>query len=179
MKEINKKIIARDGDVILRELEESDLELLAKYSNNEKISINLRDRFPSPYTIEDAKNFKKMIDSQSQKTFFAIEYKNNYVGNISLSLGTDVYRKSAEIGYFIGEPFWNKGIATKAVNLITEWGFKQLDIVRIQACVFEYNHASQHVLEKCGFVKEATLKQAIYKNDEMHDEIRYAKIKKK
>ena len=71
-----------------------------------------------------------MIDSQTQKTFFAIEYMNNYVGNISLSLGTDVYRKSAEIGYFIGEPFWNKGIATKAVNLITEWGFKQLDIVR-------------------------------------------------
>ena len=176
---MNKNIIAIDGDVVLRELEENDLAFLAKYANNEKVSINLRDGFPKPNTIEDAKKFKEMIDSQTQKTFFAIEYMNNYVGNISLSLGTDVYRKSAEIGYFIGEPFWNKGIATKAVNLITEWGFKQLDIVRIHTGVFEYNISSQHVLEKCGFVKEAIFKKSIYKNGEIHDEIRFAKIKEK
>ena len=87
---MNKNIIAIDGDVVLRELEENDLAFLAKYANNEKVSINLRDGFPKPYTIEDAKKFKEMIDSQTQKTFFAIEYMNNYVGNISLSLGTDV-----------------------------------------------------------------------------------------
>jgi RimJ/RimL family protein N-acetyltransferase len=173
---MNKKIIAEDGDVILRELEESDLEFLAKYANNENVSSNLRDAFPKPYALEDAEKFKKMIDAQSPKTFFAIEYRNNYVGNISLSPGTDVYRKSAEIGYFIGEPFWNKGIATKAVKLMTEWGFNQLDIVRIHAGVFDYNLSSQHVLEKCGFVKESVSRQAIYKNGRFCDEIRYAKI---
>ncbi len=174
---MDKNVIGTDGDVILRELMDSDLEKLAIYADNEKVSMNLRDGFPKPYTIDSAKSFKKMVDSQSPKTFFAIEYQNDYAGNISLSLGTDVYRKSAEIGYFIGEPFWNKGIATKAVNLITEWGFSQLDIVRIYTGVFEYNLASQRVLEKCGFVKEAVFKKSICKDNKIFDEIRFAKIK--
>jgi RimJ/RimL family protein N-acetyltransferase len=174
---MEKIVIGRDGDVILRELMDFDLEKLVVYADNEKVSINLRDGFPKPYTIDSARNFKKMVDSQSPKTFFAIEYQNDYAGNISLSIGTDIYRKSAEIGYFIGEPFWNKGIATKAVNLITEWGFSQLDIVRIYTGVFDYNQASQRVLEKCGFVKEAVFRQSICKNDKMYNEIRYAKIR--
>lgn len=174
---MEKIIIGIDGDVVLRELMDSDLEELAVYANNEKVSSNLRDGFPKPYTIECARNFKRMIDSQNPKTYFAIEYQNNYVGNISLTLGTDVYRKSAEIGYFIAEPFWNKGIATKAVNLMTEWGFNCLDIVRIYTGVFEYNHSSQRVLEKCGFVKEAIFKKSICKNNELFDEVRFAKIK--
>lgn len=176
---MEKIIIGTDGDVSLRELMDFDLEKLAIFADNEKVSINLRDGFPKPYTIDSARNFKKMVDSQNPKTFFAIEYQNNYAGNISLSLGTDVYRKSAEIGYFIGEPFWNKGIATKAVNLMTKWGFSQLDIVRIYTGVFEYNQASQRVLEKCGFVKEAIFSQAICKNDKIYNEIRYAKIRNK
>jgi len=174
---MDKNVIGVDRDVILRELLDSDLEKLVIYADNEKVSMNLRDGFPKPYTIESARSFKKMIDSQRPKTFFAIEYQNEYVGNISLSLGTDVYRKSAEIGYFIGEPFWNKGIATKAVNLITDWGFTQLDIVRIYTGVFEYNQASQRVLAKCGFIKEAVLKKAICKDNQIFDEIRFAKIK--
>ena len=135
------------------------------------------------YSVDDATKAKLLLIRDRYIGYVnsasTPEYMNNYVGNISLSLGTDVYRKSAEIGYFIGEPFWNKGIATKAVNLITEWGFKQLDIVRIHTGVFEYNISSQHVLEKCGFVKEAIFKKSIYKNGEIHDEIRFAKIKEK
>lgn len=118
---MEKIIIGINGNVILRELMDSDLEKLALYANNENLSRNLRDGFPRPYTIECAMDFKNMIDAQNPKTFFAIEYQQEYAGNISLSLGTDVYRKSAEIGYFVGEPFWNKGIATKAVTIITEW----------------------------------------------------------
>jgi ribosomal-protein-alanine N-acetyltransferase len=172
-----KVIIARDGDVILRELMDSDLIKLAEYANNDKVSINLRDAFPNPYKLSDAENFKKMIDSQKPKTFFAIDYQDNYAGNISLVPGVDVYRKSAEIGYFIGEPFWNKGIMTKAVALITDWGFRHLDIVRIHTGIFEFNKASQRVLEKCGYIKEAILKKSICKNNEIYDEIRYTKIK--
>lgn len=166
-----------DEDVVLRELLNDDLEKLAEYANNKKVSINLRDAFPNPYSLENAINFKKMVDSQHPKTFFAIQYKENYVGNISLSIGTDVYRKSAEIGYFIGEPFWNKGITTKAVNIVTDWGFRHLDIVRIYTGVFEFNKASQRVLEKCGFIKEAIFRKSICKDDKIFDEIRYAKIK--
>lgn len=173
-----KVIIAEDGDVILRELNDSDLTKLVEYANNDEVSVNLRDAFPNPYTFTDAQNFKSMIDSQNSKTIFAIEYQENYVGNISLSLGKDVYRKSAEIGYLIGKPFWNKGIVTRAVNLMTDWGFEHLDIVRIYAGIFEFNKASQSVLEKCGYTREAVFRQAICKNNKIYDEIRYGKIKK-
>ncbi len=173
----DKFIIVENGDVKLRELTDSDLVKLSEYANNEKVSVNLRDAFPKPYTLKDAENFKKMIDLQSPKTFFAIEFQGEYVGNISLSVRDDVYRKSAEIGYFVGEPFWNKGIATKAVSLITDWGFKSLDIIRIHTGVFEFNKSSQRVLEKCGYIKEAVFKKSVCKNNKIYDEIRYAKIK--
>ena len=171
------KIIARNGDVAIRDFKANDTTLLAKYANNKKVSINLRDGFPSPYTLDDAKAFIDRVNKQNPQTFFAIEYKGEYVGNISLSPGTDVYRNSAEIGYFIGEPFWNKGIATKAVKLITDWGFKNLNLVRIHTGIFAFNKPSQRVLEKCGFKKEAIFKKAITKNGKIYDEIRFAKIK--
>ncbi|HNZ42820.1 MAG TPA: GNAT family protein [Bacteroidales bacterium] len=167
-------IIAKDGDVVLRELTKSDIPKLAEYANNEKVSINLRDAFPSPYTQEDARQFIAMVDRQQPKTFFAIAYKDQYAGNISLLPGADVYKKSAEIGYFIGEPFWNMGIMTKAVRLITDYGFKHFDLVRIHTGVFEYNKASQRVLEKCGFIKEGVSSKAVFKNNHFYDEIRYA-----
>ena len=170
-------IIGQDRDVMLREITKADLPKMAEYSNNRKVSENLRDGFPNPYTIDDAKRFFEMVSKQNPKTFLAIEYKGNYVGNISLSVGTDVYRKSAEIGYFIGEPFWNKGIATRAVNLVTKFGFENLDIVRIYTGIFAYNKASQRVLEKCGFQKEAVFKDAIFKYGILYDEIRFAKLK--
>jgi RimJ/RimL family protein N-acetyltransferase len=174
----NKIVIGKDDEVVLRELRKDDIQKLVDYANNEKVSINLRDGFPSPYTVADATKFIDMANSQNPKTIFAIDYQGNYVGNISLSLGTDVYRKSAEIGYFIGEPFWNKGIMTKAVNLITDYGFEQLGIIRIYTGIFEYNKSSQRVLEKCGFIKKAVFQKAICKNDKIYDEIRYAKIKR-
>lgn len=170
-------IIAQNEDVILRYLEETDVFKLAEYANNEKVSVNLRDSFPSPYTIENAKGFVEMVNKQNPKTFFAIEYRGEYVGNISLSVGTDVYRNSAEIGYFIGEPFWNKGITTKAVNLMTNFGFERLGVVRIYTGVFAFNQSSQRVLEKCGFEKEAIFRSSITKNGKIYDEIRFAKVK--
>lgn len=163
-------------NVILRPLLDSDLEKLTEYANNRKVSINLRDGFPYPYSIEDAKRFKAMIDGQNSIYLFAIEFNGEYAGNISLSVGADVYRKCAEIGYFIGEPLWNKGITSKAVNQMTDWGFRNLDIVKIYAGVFEFNKASQRVLEKCGYYKEAVLKKNICKENTMYDEIRYAKL---
>jgi RimJ/RimL family protein N-acetyltransferase len=173
----NKEIIAaQDGDVILREHTESDLPIMAELANNEKVSINLTDAFPHPYTIKDARNFFKTIKKLDPKTVFAIEYKGEYAGNIGLSMGKDIYRNNAEIGYFIGEPHWNKGIATRAVNLMTKYGFEKLGIVRIHTGVFAFNKASQRVLEKCGFEKEAIFKKAITKKGKIYDEIRYAKI---
>lgn len=170
-------VIAENDKVKLRRLRDSDLHQLAVYANNEKVRVNLRDGFPNPYAITDAEKFKNMVDAQNPVTFFAIEYRGAYVGNISLSVGCDVYKKSAEIGYFVGEPYWDRGIASVAVELMTKWGFEKLDVVRIHAGVFEFNISSQRVLEKCGYVKEGIFKQAIVKNGELYDEIRYAKLK--
>ncbi|MDX9848248.1 MAG: GNAT family protein [Tenuifilaceae bacterium] len=163
--------------VSLREFTPADRDRLAKLANNEKISINLRDGFPHPYTLADAERFIEISRSFSPPQIFAIEYEGHYVGNIGLHRCDDVYRKSAEIGYFLGEPYWNMGIMPKAVTLICDYGFQNLDIVRIHTGVFEFNTASQRVLEKCGFTKEGVFKQAIFKQGKLWDEIRYAKLK--
>ena len=164
------------GDIKLRRFKNSDAHRMAELANNEKVSRNLTDGFPHPYTIKDAEGFLEKYMSQDPVSIFAIEYKGEYVGNIGLVKGTDIHRKCAEIGYFIGEPYWNKGIVTTAVNLITEYGFKNLDVVRIHTGIFEYNKASQRVLEKCGFVKEGVFQKSVLKQDKLWNEIRYAKI---
>lgn len=167
------------NEVELRKFRNSDAGRLVKLANNKKISQNLRDGFPHPYTLSDAESFIKKCLEQKTITTFAIEYKGEYVGNIGLMIGQDVYRKSAEIGYFIGEEYWNKGITTKAVNLITEFGFKELELIRIHTGIFEFNTSSMRVLEKCGFTKEGIFQKAIYKNSKIWDEHRYSKINSK
>ena len=168
-----------DQDVRLRRLGPLDAPRMAELANNEKISRNLTDGFPHPYMLADAESFLERFSEQEPLTFFAIEYKGEYAGNISLMPGQDIHRKSAEIGYFLGEPFWNKGIATVAVGLITEYGFRELGFSRIHTGIFEYNQASMRVLEKCGFVKEGIFRKSVFKMNRLWDEVRYAKINEK
>ena len=163
-------------NVTLREFTPDDKYRLVELANNEKISINLRDGFPNPYTLADAESFLEKYAGLESSLILAIEYNNVYVGNIGLHKGTDVYRKSAEIGYFLGEPYWNLGIMTKAVNLICDYGFKTMDIVRIHAGIFEFNPVSMRVLEKCGFKRESVAEKAIIKKGVIYDEIRYVKL---
>ncbi|NLE36195.1 MAG: GNAT family N-acetyltransferase [Bacteroidales bacterium] len=165
-----------DGVVTIRKFRRSDKFRMAEIADNEKVAVNLRDAFPSPYTVEDAQKFISMCLKQDPYEVFAIEYEGEYVGNIGLHRQDDVYRKTAELGYFIGEPYWNKGITTRAVNLICDYGFRELDIIKIFSGVFSFNTASQKVLEKCGFALEAVLKSAVIKNGKIFDEYRYAKI---
>ena len=167
----------KQGDITLRHLRETDNSSIAILLNNKKISDNLRDRVPYPYSSEDADHFLNIISKQDPVTTFAIEYKELFCGVIGLFLQEDVYRKSAEIGYWLGEPFWNKGIMTKAVDLICHYGFENLDIVRIHTGIFEYNKASMAVLEKNGFVKEGVSRKAVFKNGKLWDEHKYAKLK--
>lgn len=164
-------------NVKIRKLTAEDAEAMAKLANNIKIAENLRDGFPHPYTLSDARTFIEKFKDQDQTFIFAIEYNGEYAGNIGLVPETDVYRKSAELGYFIGEPFWNKGITTEAIKHICEFAFQNLDIIRIHCGVYEYNKASQRVLEKSGFEKEGVFKKAIFKKSRIWDEVRYAKVK--
>jgi ribosomal-protein-alanine N-acetyltransferase len=153
-----KTIRMTDGIVTIRKLRRSDKYRMAELANNEKISVNLRDAFPYPYAIADAETFIAGCISHNPVEVFAIEYHGQYVGNIGLHKQSDVYSKSAELGYFIGEPFWNRGITTRAVKLICDYGFKELDIVRIFSGIFQFNPASQRVLEKCGFERKPSAK---------------------
>ncbi len=167
----------QDQDILLRKLSLNDQATLARLANNKKIWSNLRDMMPHPYSEQDALNYINMVQSNDKNAIFAIDYKGEHCGMIGLHPKDDVYKKSAEIGYWIGEPFWGNGIATKAIQLITQYGFEEMKLVRIFAGVFGFNKASMHVLEKNGFIKEGILRKAVFKNNQIWDEHHYGLVK--
>lgn len=163
----------------IRPLQTSDKADLAKLANNKKVWDNLRDYIPFPYEESDAQFFINLTKDKNPQQTFGITYKQTLCGVIGLVIQKDVYQKSAEIGYWIGEPFWGKGIATKAVALITHYGFNELYLNRIYTGVFQYNIASMKVLEKNGYQKEGIFKNAIIKNNKVCDEHRFYKLNEK
>lgn len=167
-----------NGKILLRPLKYSDKEILAKLANNKKIWSNLRDMFPHPYQIEDAERFIEAIKKQDTQVTFAIEFETQFAGVISINHQQDVYRKSAEIGYWLGEPYWNKGIVTTALKLVTDYGFNELKLERLFAGAFEGNEGSKRVLEKCGYKLEGIARKAVYKNKMLIDELRFGKLKR-
>jgi [ribosomal protein S5]-alanine N-acetyltransferase len=167
----------KDGNIILRRLTKDDRTSLAYLANNKKIWDNVRDYLPYPYTENDAESFINLAMWETIPMTLAIEYSGQFCGVIGLTGQSDVYKKTAEIGYWIGEPFWNKGIATIAVKLITSYGLQSLDFVRIHTGVFEYNIGSMRVLEKNDYAKDGVFKKSIFKNEKIWDEHRYSIIK--
>ena len=162
-----------------RPLKKEDRTTLAHLANNKKIWDKLMDRIPFPYGIEDADFFIDLKGKDDPLSTFAIvDETDEFLGVISLELKNDIYRFNAELGYWIGEPHWGKGIATKAIALITKFGFDTLDLNRIYACVFEGNDASMHVLVKNGYEKEAVLKNSVHKNGIYLDEHVFVNFKK-
>jgi [ribosomal protein S5]-alanine N-acetyltransferase len=161
----------------LRELRETDAEAIARHANNRKIWRNLRDRFPHPYSLEDAKLWIEITASEIPQTTFAIVVNGEVCGGIGLILGEDVYFRTAEIGYWLSEEHWGKGIISEAVAAVSEYGFEHLKLLRIWAQVFAWNPASMHVLEKCGFSNEGILRQAVFKDGEVIDAVRYALVR--
>jgi len=164
-------------DIKLRKWAETDLESLVKYANNQNIAKWLTNGFPHPYTYEDGKAFLSMIANDNPAKVFAIELNGEAVGSIGIFPQTDIHEKNAEMGYWLAEKYWGKGIMTKAITEIINYGFQTFDIVRIFARPFSTNLNSQRVLEKAGFTFEARLKKALFKNGEFLDELIYAKFK--
>lgn len=165
----------QEGNIVLRPLHDSDAPVLAQLANNKKVWDNLRDDIPFPYSLSDAKAFIALTQQQSPQTSFAIECHKQLCGVIGLVAQTDVYKKTAEIGYWLGEPYWNRGITTVAVKLVTDYGFNQLHFIRIHTGVFEYNTGSMKVLIKNGYAKDGVFTKAVYKNGNMYDEHRFSK----
>lgn len=165
-----------DNDIVLRPYTLADAPALPIIANNQEISKNLRDAFPYPYGLEDAHRFIKMCMEKEVQSIFAIIYQGDLAGSIGLHPQDDVYRLTAELGYFIAEKYWNKGIASKSVAMITKFGFESLHLTRIYAGIFETNKASMRILEKNGFKLECIKRKAILKNQQVLDEYLYAKI---
>lgn len=165
--------------VKLRKWQLSDAKSLSELLNNRKIFDNLRDGLPFPYTEDDARFYiNEMLNSDTNSVFvFAIEYDGQVVGNIGVFRQGNIHFKTAEIGYYIGEEFWNKGIATEAVRKTCDFVFNYSDIIRIYAKPFARNVASCKVLEKAGFLCEGTLRANAVKNGVVEDMKMYSIIK--
>jgi [ribosomal protein S5]-alanine N-acetyltransferase len=158
----------------LRPWAAADLDSLVKYADNINIAKNMADVFPHPYTEAQGIAFIQMTAKSIPPNILAIEVEGEAAGGIGIHPQTDIYRKNAEMGYWLAEPFWDKGIMSQAVGQMVAYGFENWDINRIYARPFGPNHASQKVLEKAGFILEARLEKTFYKNGEYLDELIYA-----
>lgn len=163
----------------LRRFQAEDAPALAKYANNPNIAANMRDVYPYPYTENDAVQYIRdtIAAGEERQLLRAIDIQGEAAGSIGIILGKDVGRKTAEIGYWLGEPFWGHGIVTQAVQAITKTAFTAYDIVRIYGEPFAHNTGSCKALEKAGFQLEGTLRKSIYKNGEIFDSRLYALVK--
>lgn len=159
----------------LRPWHSEDQTSLVQQANNPRIARFMTDQFPNPFTPEKAAAFIQRASQNTPPTILAIELDDKAIGGIGLHPGSDVYRNNAEMGYWLGEDFWGKGIITAAIRAMVQYGFETLPIQRIYARPYGNNPASQKALLKAGFLLEARLEKTILKNDEALDELIFAK----
>ena len=154
----------------------ADAEPLARYADNKKIWLNLRDAFPHPYTRHDAREFITSVSNRTPETTFAIAVNGEAAGCVGFVLRPDVERVSAEIGYWLAEPFWGRGITTDALAALTQYAIATYTLTRVYALPFAWNAASCRVLEKAGYRLEARLRRSAIKNGAITDQMQYAFI---
>lgn len=153
-----------------------DAPSLARHADNRRVWANLRDRFPSPYTLDDADGWIRHCVREVPATNFAIDVGGEAVGGIGLVLRSDVERVDAEIGYWLGEPYWGRGLASGAVQAFAPWSLRRFHLARLHAHVFAFNTASARVLEKSGFTLEGRLRQSAFKDGRLIDQLLYARL---
>jgi RimJ/RimL family protein N-acetyltransferase len=154
----------------------ADADAVVRHANNANVARQLRDRFPHPYGQANAQAFLKSAVATSDPTNLAIEVNGEAAGAIGYVAGTDVERYSAEIGYWLGEAHWGRGIATEALMLVTDYVFRSANLLRLFALPFADNQGSRRVLEKAGYVREAILKSSSVKHGEPRDQALYARV---
>lgn len=161
-------------DFTLRPWQLTDAEHLAKHANNLNIAKFLTNMFPHPYGKEDAENYIKMVSSDHPTKAFAIDVQGEAIGSIGVFPQTDIFCKNAEMGYWLSESFWGKGIMSRAIEEMVQYGFETFEIERIFARPFGTNKRSQRALEKSGFLLEAKIEKTIFKYGHYDDELIYA-----
>lgn len=162
--------------VQLKKLRIEDAAALSKLADNHRVSQFLRDSFPSPYTVEMAEGFIPMTLTKDPTENFGIYLDDKFCGICGAHPYDDIHRNSAEIGYWIGEPYWGKGIMTKAMRLLISYCFEQVGYKRVQAITFDNNVGSMRILEKNGFIKEGIMRKHIMKANKYYDAHLYSMI---
>ena len=166
------------GRCRIRNWRREDAPALAHHADNRRIWRNVRDHFPHPYTPADADLWiERVLGGDKPETQFAIEVDGEAAGGIGVFLQEDVARRSAEIGYWLGEAHWGRGIMTDAVRRFTAHAFEAYDLLRVYALVFEWNVGSCRVLEKAGYTLEGRLRRAVVKDGQVIDQFVYAVVR--
>jgi len=162
---------------VIREWVVGDRESLVRHANHPGVAANLRDVFPSPYGLADADGFLAFVTARSPQTSFAIEVDGEASGGIGLKLHTDVERMSGELGYWLGEARWGRGVMTEVVRAFTDWGFATFALHRIYAVPYATNPASARVLEKAGFTYEGRMRRSVIKRGQVLDQLLYSDVR--
>jgi ribosomal-protein-alanine N-acetyltransferase len=162
---------------MIRPWNNQDAEALVKYADNYNVWINMRDGFTHPFTAERARLFLEAAGRQKPVPFCAIATHQEAIGGIGISLNQDVHRLTAELGYWLGEPYWGRGIMSEAVAKFSDYAFESFGLVRLYAEPYAHNQNSCRVLEKAGFVLEGRLKSSVIKEGQIIDQLMYAKVK--
>ena len=162
---------------MLRTWRIEDAPELAAAANNRNVWLRLRDRMPHPYSLADAETYVRNRSEQENEIMLCIEVDGHVAGGIGLHPGADVARIGAELGYWLAEPLWGRGIMSEAVQAIVHRGFATMPIERVEAYVFANNPASVRVLEKCGFQFEGRLRRSVIKDGQVLDSLLYAKLR--
>jgi RimJ/RimL family protein N-acetyltransferase len=148
-----------------------------RLANNRNVWRNLTDKFPHPYTEADADSWLSLVAAMSRPTHWAVEVEGEAAGGIGIMLGEGISARSAHFGYWLGEPYWSRGIMTAAATATAEYVFSTFEVVRLEAPVFEWNPASMRVLEKCGFAREGVLRCSVLKDGQIIDQVLYARVR--
>ena len=170
-------MVLRGERCVLRRWRAKDIGSLVQHANNMNVSRYLRDRFPYPYTRRDARAFLAgATGAGSDDTKLAIDVEGEAVGGIGVITGTDVERFSAEVGYWLGEAFWGRGIVTEALNMFSQDVFERLNLLRLFAVASAANVGSARVLEKAGYQQEGVMRSAAVKFGVPNDQLLFARI---
>ena len=161
----------------IREFFTEDVDSLVKYANNYSVSRYLRDAFPFPYTEKDAMRWIDIVMHDKFNLTFAIADEQELIGGIGAMPNQDVNRFTAEIGYWLAEPFWNKGIISKAVSTFCGYLFNNYNFNHLTASIYEGNDASMRVVQKAGFILEGVLRKNVYKENKFLDQYIYGLLK--
>lgn len=161
----------------LRPLRPADAASLARHGDSRKVWLNLRDLFPHPYTVAAAEAYIARVAGETPVTRFGIVVGGGVAGTVGLKLGDDIERRSAEIGYWLGEAYWGRGIVSAAVAAVTDYAFRELDLLRVFAVPFARNPASARVLERAGYQLEGTMRRSAVKEGVVLDQYLYAALR--